>query len=77
MVDVGAVVSVEAVAGDEIALQRRRLDVHVREQVRRRLLQPRVGLDASAPMKTSCSSSSPHDHWTVPAPNTSAPLACR
>jgi hypothetical protein len=24
----------------------------------------------------SCVSSSPHDHWIVPAPNTSAPLGC-
>ena len=25
----------------------------------------------------SCSLSNPHDHWTVPAPKTSAPLLCR
>ena len=44
IVDVGAVSSrVDAVAGDEIALERRRLDAHVGEQVDRRLLHPRVG----------------------------------
>ena len=77
MVEVGGVVSVDAVAAVRAGLQRRRLDAHVGEQVDGRLLHARRSAPGAGPSRRVVASSRPHDHCTVPAPNTSAPLACR
>ena len=52
-------------------LQRGGLGAHVGEQVHRRLLHARIRRSTSP---RSWLPSRPHDHWMVPAPNTSAPL---
>ena len=59
---------------DSAGLQRCRLRAHVGEQVDRRLLH-RLIRQRAAPR--SWLPSRPHVHCTVPAPKTSAPLACR
>ena len=80
MTDVGANVSVDALAAISGEPDRRRsaacgLRAHVGQQVHGRLLHGLIGHCASAPR--SWMLSNPHDHCTVPAPKTSAPLACR
>ena len=74
MVAAAPVVSVDAVARDEPGLQRRGLRAHVGEQVDRGLLH--AGPPATVP-GLSWTASRPHDHWTVPAPKTSAPRGAR
>ena len=73
IVEVGAVVSVDCVAATRPASQRRGLRAHVGEEVDRRLLHA-SGRPGRPP---SWLASRPQDHWTVPAPNTSAPLGAR
>ena len=63
-------VSVDWVAATKPGLQRCRLHAHVGQQVYRRLLHAGSGVESPS----SWLLSRPHDHWTVPAPNTSAPL---
>ena len=85
IVELGRVVSVEAVAGDQARLRRRRLHAHVGEQVHRRL--PHVvqrcwnAANRVARHRRRSAAvvvvSRPQGHCTVPAPKTSAPLACR
>ena len=77
IVEVGAVVSVDAVVATQPGQQRRRLHAHVGEQVDRRLLHVRVGLAVGPLSSRRSSSSRPQAHCTVPAPNTSAPLGAR
>ena len=59
----------------QLRLERRRLRAHVCEEVHRRLLHPsRPAGAAGSTLNTSCTSSRPQAHCTVPAPKTSAPL---
>ncbi len=73
MVAVGAVAST-APAGEQVGLEASRLRAHVRQQVDRGLLH--VGVLGGAGPR-SWMASRPQDHWTVPAPKTSAPLGAR
>ena len=74
IVDVGAAVSVEADAAHQPGLKRSWLRPHVGEQIDRRLLHRGRRL---ARCPRSWLASRPHDHCTVPAPKTSAPLGVR
>ncbi len=57
--------------------QRGRLRAHVGEQVHRCLLHGGIGRGQARHCRPRSPLSRPHDHCTVPAPNTRAPLAAR
>ena len=72
MADVGAVVSVEAVA----ATSPGRSVVGCTPMSANRLTVACCAAVSAAAEPRSCSLSRAHAHWIVPAPNTRAPLAC-